>query len=48
MFINTLTNANKWYLIAKGYQFIIQIDVFGTQIEMTDRDTHYLISHMKK
>ncbi len=38
MFINTLTNVNKWYLIVKPYQFIIQIDVFGTQNEMPDRD----------
>ncbi len=39
MFINTLINVNKLYLIVKYYQFIIQIDVFGTQNEMTDRDT---------
>ncbi len=39
MLINTLTNLNKWYLIVKCYQFLIQIDVFGTQNEMTDRET---------
>ncbi len=38
MLINTLTNVNRWYLIVKCYQFIIQIDVFGTQNEMPDRD----------
>ncbi len=36
MLINTLTNANKLYLIVKRYQFIIQIDVFSTQSEMPD------------
>ncbi len=40
MLINLLTNVNKWYLIVKCYQFIIQIDVFGTQNEKTDRHTH--------
>ncbi len=39
MLINTLTNVNKWYLIVKFYQFLLQIEVFGTQNEMTDRDT---------
>ncbi len=38
MLINTLTNFNKLYLIVKRYQFLIQINVFGTQNEMTDRD----------
>ncbi len=46
MLINTLTNVNKLYLIVKCYQFIIQIDVFGTQHEMTL--SHHLISYMKK
>ncbi len=39
MLINTLTIVNKLYLIVKCYQFIIPIEVFGTQNEMTDRDT---------
>ncbi len=39
MLINALTNVNKWYFIVKCYQFFIQIDVFGTQNEMPDRDT---------
>ncbi len=48
MLINTLTNVNKWYLIVKCFQFLIEINVFGTQNEMTDRDTHNLICDMKK
>ncbi len=39
MLINTLTNVNKLDLIVKRYQFLIQINVFVTQNEMTDRDT---------
>ncbi len=38
MLINTLTNVNKWYLIVKSYQFLIQIDVSGAQNEMPDWD----------
>ncbi len=48
MLINTLTNVIKLYLIVKCYQFIIQIDVFGTRNEMTETLSHYLISKMKK
>ncbi len=49
MLINTLTNVNKWYLIVKCYQLIIQIDVFGTQNEIqTETLSHHLISYMKK
>ncbi len=36
MLINTI-NVNKWNLIVKCYQFLIQINVFGTQNEMTDK-----------
>ncbi len=39
MLINTLTNFNKWYLIVKCYQFILQINVFGTQNKTPDRET---------
>ncbi len=45
MLINTLTIVNKLYLIVKCYQFIIPIEVFGTQNEMTDSDTHHLTEH---
>ncbi len=45
MLINTLINFNKWYLIVKCYQFIIQIDVFGT--DDRQRHSHHLISCMK-
>ncbi len=49
MSINTLNNVNKWYPIVKWYQFIIQIDVFGTQNEMIDIDTlSHLISYTVK
>ncbi len=39
MLINKLNYVNKLYLIVKCYQFLIQINVFGTQNEMTNRDT---------
>ncbi len=39
MLINKWINVNKWYLIVKCYQFIKQIYIFGTQNEMTDRNT---------
>ncbi len=42
MLINTLTNVNKWYLIVKCYQFIIQINVFGIKNEMPDKDTRII------
>ncbi len=38
MLINTLTNINKLYLIVKRYQFVTQIEVFGTQNKMPDGD----------
>ncbi len=47
MFINTLTNVIKLYLIVKRYQFIIQINVFGTQ-NVFGTLSHYLISYTKK
>ncbi len=47
MLINTLTNFNKLYLIVKRYQFLIQINVFGTQNEMTEMLSRHLISDIK-
>ncbi len=44
MLINKLTNVNKWHLIVKRYQFLMQTDVFVTQNEMTDKDTLPLLN----
>ncbi len=33
------TSMLTYYTLLKCYQFLLQIEVFGTQNEMTDRDT---------
>ncbi len=46
MLINTLMLTNDT-LFVKHYQFLIQIDVFGTQNDDRLRHSNYLFSYMK-